>query len=70
MPTLPQELKQRIATAKDELDVAERELAGALEALTATERAEKAMIAASLTLAFKKLAEAKRVLAELLAENR
>ena len=70
MPTLPQELKQRIAVANAELEVAERELAAALQALTATEGVEKTMIAASLKLAFQKLAEGKRVLAELLAETR
>ncbi|MBS2033065.1 MAG: hypothetical protein JST54_34650 [Deltaproteobacteria bacterium] len=69
MPVLPQELKQRIAAAKAELEVAERELAAALQAITATDRAEKTMIAASLTRAFQKLAEGKRVLAELLAET-
>ena len=55
-------LQKRISQATEDLEVAERELRGTLEALPAALRAEKRMISEALQVAIGKVAAAKRKL--------
>jgi hypothetical protein len=60
-------IEKQIASARDHLAVAERELESALGELSRAERADKQMVTSRIQKAFSELAEARRRLDSLLA---
>jgi hypothetical protein len=60
------ELKSRIAAAKDNLTLAEKDLEQLIRELDTADRADKRMISDRLKLAFAKLVQAKAELADVL----